>query len=123
MPEYFAEVQTGTAEWEALPELIDLLQANFVLIDGRWRVPDPKDGAHLEQLRTRELLAEFASYAEGRGRLQRFRSEAVRAGFREAWANKDFRLIVSVGRRLPADALTEDQAISHYFRAAERLVR
>jgi len=121
MPEYFAEVQTGTADWEALPELIELLQANFVLVDGRWQVPDPKDAAHLEQLRTRELLAEFARYTEGRGRLQRFRSEAVRAGFREAWGNKDFHLIVSVGRRLPPDALTEDQAISHYFRAAERL--
>jgi hypothetical protein len=122
MPEYFAEVQTGTADWEVLPELIELLQANFVLVDGRWQIPDPKDAAHLEQLRTRELLAEFARYAEGRGRLPRFRSEAVRAGFREAWANKDFHLIVSVGRRLPADVLAEDQAISYYFRAAERLV-
>jgi hypothetical protein len=122
MPEYFAEVQTGTADWEVLPELIELLQVNFVLVDGRWQVPDPKDTAHLEQLRTRELLAEFARYAEGRGRLPRFRSEAVRAGFREAWASKDFHLIVSVGRRLPADALAEDQAISYYFRAAERLV-
>jgi hypothetical protein len=99
-----------------------MLEANFISDDrSRFAVPDPKKTEHLDQLRTRALLKEFDGYTVGNARLNRFRSEAVRAGFKEAWARKDFATIAAVGRRLPSDVFVEDSALLHYFRAAERL--
>jgi len=121
-PLFMRELQSGLASWEELPDLREMLEANFIS-DGRGRfaVPDPKKTEHLDQLRTRALLKEFEGYTVGNARLNRFRSEAVRAGFKDAWARKDFAKIAAVGRRLPSDVFVEDSALLHYFRAAERL--
>lgn len=120
-PPFFAEVQRGTVGWEELPDLRVLLEQNFVDDRGRWVVPDPAKAEHLEQLRNGELLRVFESYKTGRSVLDRFRSEAVRVGFKKAWGERDFPTIVAVGRRLPADAFTEDPSLLHYFRNAERM--
>ncbi len=121
-PLFMQELQASVASWEELPELRVMLESNFVSDDkGRWSVPDPKKTEHLDQLRTRALLAEFAVYASGKGPLTRFRSEAVRAGFKDAWGRKDFAAIVAIGRRLPSDVYVEDSALLHYFRNAEKL--
>ncbi len=121
-PEFMREMQSGVAAWEELPELRDMLEANFVDDDaGRWMVPDPKKSEHLDQLRNRSLLREFEAYAASTGSLRKFRSEAVRAGFKQAWGDRAFDTIVAVGTRLPSDAFVEDSALLHYFRNAERL--
>ena len=121
-PEFMREMQSGIASWEELPELRDMLEANFVDDDaGRWMVPDPKKSEHLDQLRTRSLLQEFEAYAASTGPLLKFRSEAVRAGFKRAWADRAYDTIAAVGKRLPSDAFVEDSALLHYFRNAERL--
>jgi hypothetical protein len=121
-PLFMREMQSSVASWEAMPDLREMLEANFVTDErGRWSVPDPRKSGHLDQLRTRALLKEYESYKEGRGPLARFRTEAVRAGFKAAWAAKDFATIVAVGRRLPSDVFVEDSALLHYFRNAERL--
>jgi hypothetical protein len=121
-PLFMRELQSGLASWEELPDLREMLEANFISDDqGRFAVPDPKKIEHLDQLRTRALLREFEGYRTGTARLNRFRSEAVRAGFKEAWARKDFATIVAVGRRLPSEVFVEDSALLHYFRNAERL--
>ena len=42
-PAFMRELQSGIASWEELPELRDMLEANFVDDGaGRWMVPDPK---------------------------------------------------------------------------------
>lgn len=121
-PAFMRELQSGLASWEELPELREMLEANFVDDGiGRWMVPDPKKSEHLDQLRTRALLREFGTYSTGKGPLKKFRSEAVRAGFKDAWANRTFDTILAVGRRLPSDAFVEDSALLHYYRNAERL--
>lgn len=123
-PAFMREMQSGIASWEELPELRDMLEANFVDDDaGRWMVPDPKKSEHLDQLRTRSLLLEFEAYAASTGPLLKFRSEAVRAGFKKAWADRSYDTIAAVGKRLPSDAFVEDSALLHYFRNAERLAR
>ena len=121
-PAFMQEMQSGVASWEELPELRDMLEANFVDDgSGRWMVPDPKKSEHLDQLRTRALLREYDSYGASKGPLKKFRSEAVRAGFKQAWADRAFDTILAVGRRLPPDAFVEDSALLHYYRNAERL--
>ncbi len=121
-PAFFAEIQQGLLGWDELPDLRVLLEQNFVRDgEGRWLVPDPKKAEHLEQLRNRELLRAFDGYANGRGKLDRFRGEAVRAGFKQAWATRDFQTIVAVGRRLSAETFAEDPALLHYYRNAERM--
>lgn len=123
-PAFFRELQAGVPEWENLPDLRELLEESFLQDEkGRWYVPDPKKVVDLEQLRNKALLREFATYAEGKGRLKRFRSEAVRAGFKDAWARRDFGLIVKVGDRLPQDTFAEDEQLLYYYDNAARLRR
>jgi DNA modification methylase len=121
-PVFFAELQAGLPEWENLPDLHQLLDENFLQDEqDRWYVPDPKKASDLEKLRTRALLKEFTSYVEGKGKLKKFRSEAVRAGFRDAWGRRDFGMIVKVGERLPTDVFTENEQLLYYYDAAGRL--
>ncbi len=121
-PAFFRELQAGLPDWEDLPDLKVLLEENFLQDEkGRWYVPDPRKATDLEKLRTKALLKEFQAYAEGRGRLERFRSEAVKAGFKDAWARRDFGLIVKVGDRLPPDCFAEDEQLLYYYDNAKRL--
>ncbi len=81
----------------------------------RWYVPDPNKAIDLEKLRLKGLLREFATYVEGKGRLKQFRTEAVRAGFAEAWRNKDYTTIVRLAERLPEAVLQEDPDLLMYY--------
>jgi hypothetical protein len=121
-PAFFRELQAGLPEWEKLPDLHDLLEENFLQDDhDRWFVPDPKKAGDLERLRSKALVKEFATYAESKGRLDRFRSEAIRAGFKDAWARRDFAIIKKVGSRLPDDAFAEDAQLLYYYDNAVKL--
>jgi hypothetical protein len=123
-PPFFAEIQKGAESWEELPDLGELLAQNFVTDEHeRWQRPDPRKASHLEQLRARELLRVFDAYLAGRGALDHFRSEAVRAGFKRAYDARDYHTILAVGRRLPEEAFNDDPALLHYFRNAERLAK
>lgn len=121
-PPFLSEVGNGLSDWEELPELLSLLEQNFVQDDeGRWYVPDPKKAADLDKLRRRALVREFEGYLSGSGKLTRFRSEAVRAGFDDAWDRREFELIVKVGKRLPAEVLVEDPTLRYFVDNAEQL--
>lgn len=121
-PVFLAELQAGLPEWEDLPDLKNLLEENFLQDSkGGWYVPDPKKVRDLEQLRTRALLKMFDTYVNHKEKLERFRSEAVRAGFKEAWGRRDFHLILTVGKKLPDDAFTEDEQLLYYYDNARRL--
>lgn len=122
-PRFLTELANGLSDWEELPELRLLLEQNFVQDDeGHWYVPDPKKASDLEKLRRRALLKEFEAYRSGSGKLTRFRSEAVRAGFDDAWDRRDFALIVKVGSRLPAEVLVEDPTLRYFLDNAELMV-
>jgi DNA modification methylase len=104
------------ARHEAMPELTTILEQSFLQDDaGRWYAPDPDHASDLERLRSRALLREFAPYAAGRGRLRQFRTEAVRAGFADAWRRRDYAVIVAVAERLPEAALAEDAELLMYY--------
>ena len=81
----------------------------------RWYVPDPRKAGDLEKVRERGLLREFDEYRETDRRLKRFRSEAIRAGFRRAWQERDYATIASVGRRIPDNVLQNDPKLLMWF--------
>ena len=108
--------QLHQARHEVLPELSEMLEQNFLQdVAGRWYVPDPTKSGDLEKLRQRALLREFAEYVEGSGRLRRFRTEAVRTGFADAWHRRDYAIIVKVAGRLPERVLQEDPDLLMYY--------
>ena len=75
----------------------------------RWHVPVPGKAADLEERRTAALLREFEECRRSpQRRLDYFRFEAVRAGFFEAWRERDYGIIIQVAERLPEAVLQED---------------
>jgi hypothetical protein len=106
----------------------------------RWYVPDPNKAGDLEKLRERGLLREFweylppgykpanrlneESYLPGlapkalipRGkRFKVIRLEAVRAGFKHCWQNRDYRTIIAVAERIPENVLQEDPKLLMWY--------
>ncbi|MFC4808805.1 DNA methyltransferase [Paenibacillus sp. GCM10023250] len=89
----------------------------------RWYVPDPNKQADLEKLREKTLLREFSQYIEelssNKKKLKQFRTEAIRAGFKKAWSEKDYQTIVTIGERLPENVLQEDDKLLMYYDNAQ----
>lgn len=89
----------------------------------RWYVPDPNKQADLEKLREKALLREFEGYVEElashKKKLKVFRTEAIRAGFKKAWSEKDYAKIVTVGDRLPESVIQEDDKLLMYYDNAQ----
>ncbi|HRN74418.1 MAG TPA: DNA methylase, partial [Ottowia sp.] len=78
----------------------------------RWYVPDPNKAQDLDKKREKALLKEFDQYRSFTGRrLKEFRLEALRAGFRAAWANKDYQAIIDIAKKIPEEALQEDEKL------------
>jgi len=110
------EAKQGSASIRGLetddPELINAAK-------DRWYVPNPNQAADLEKLREKALLREFQEYKESSQRkLKVFRLEAVKAGFKKAWQDKDYRTIVDVADKLPEQVVQEDPKILMWYNQA-----
>jgi hypothetical protein len=82
----------------------------------RWYVPDPNKANDLEKLRERALLKEFDEYRETKQkRLKVFRLEAVRAGFKRAWQDRDYATIIQVAKKIPEEILQEDPKLLMWY--------
>jgi 16S rRNA G966 N2-methylase RsmD len=82
----------------------------------RWYVPDPKKAEDLEKLRERALLREFEEYRESKQRrIKVFRLEAVRAGFKKAWQERDYSTIIAVAQKIPENVLQEDPKLLMWY--------
>jgi DNA modification methylase/predicted RNA-binding Zn-ribbon protein involved in translation (DUF1610 family) len=117
----------GVRKGDVIPELDTLLEENFIQNeDGTWRLPNVEDDVDLEKLRTKALLKEFKLYLEvcrkPRGKLKDVRVEAVRAGFKQCYSDKNFADIVLVGDRIPQNLLTEDEILLQYYDIASSKV-
>ncbi|MCH1991583.1 site-specific DNA-methyltransferase [Achromobacter xylosoxidans] len=78
----------------------------------RWYVPDPNKAQDLEKKREKALLKEFETYKAFTGRkIKESRLEVLRAGFRAAWAAKDYQTIISIAKKLPEETLQEDEKL------------
>lgn len=81
----------------------------------RWYLPDPNKVGDLEKLRERALLKEFEEYKNSKKKLKVFRLEAVRAGFKKAWQERDYSLIVTVAEKIPNSVLEEDPKLLMWY--------
>jgi hypothetical protein len=107
----------------------------------RWYVPDPNKAGDLEKLRERALLKEFGEYLPPGYKLAKLESqdgfqpplepkptpiprgkkmkvirlEAVRAGFKHCWQNRDYRTIIAVAQRIPENVLQEDPKLLMWY--------
>ncbi|MBN8461440.1 MAG: hypothetical protein J0M01_01290 [Dechloromonas sp.] len=78
----------------------------------RWYVPDPNKAQDLEKKREKALLKEFEHYKTFTGRkIKESRLEVLRAGFRAAWAGKDYATILAIAHKLPDETLQEDEKL------------
>jgi len=108
--------------------------------EDRWYVPDPNKAGDLEKLRERALLREFWEYLppgykpqvpeadrtylpgmapkkpipKGK-RFKIMRLEAVRAGFKYCWQNRDYHTIIAVAQRIPENVLQEDPKLVMWY--------
>jgi DNA modification methylase/rubredoxin len=117
----------GVRKGDVIPELDTLLEENFIQNeDGTWRLANVNDDVDLEKLRTKALLKEFKLYLEvcrkPRGKLKDVRVEAVRAGFKQCYSDKNFADIILVGDRIPQNLLTEDEVLLQYYDIASSKV-
>lgn len=115
-PLFMREAQRVWDKHEQPLELQTILDQNFVEdADSTWRIPDPMKEADLEQLRHRALMKEFQQYLDTKGKLRIVRTEALRAGFKDAWQKKDYTTIAQMAKRVPDAVIQEDQALLMYF--------
>lgn len=114
-PKFMKELK-AVDKREKMPELMEILEENFLKDDdGKWYIPDLTKSGDLAKLREKNLLKEFQSYLESKGKLKVFRSEAIRAGFAKLWKDKDYKSIVAVAERLPEATIQEDPNLLMYY--------
>ena len=110
----------GVRKGDIIPELATILDENFLKDDnGKWYLPDPENEADLEKLRNKRLVKQFEAYkAEAlkpKGKIKEVRVEALRAGFKQCYQDKDFQTIVRVGDRIPNNLLMEDEVLLQFY--------
>jgi 16S rRNA G966 N2-methylase RsmD len=110
----------GLRKGDILPELKTLLEENFIeMEDGKWRLPNIQDDVDKNLMRTKALLREFNLYKElalkPKAKLREVRVEALRAGFKQCYIDKDFQTIVTVGDKIPQNLRDEDEVLLQFY--------
>lgn len=149
-PKFMQETTSGWNSNEKMFELSTLLEENFLMYEGkgkvpeqihaylstnwkdmrnldkedpilmekaknRWYVPDPNKAGDLEKVREKSLLKEFETYKAEKKKLKLFRIEAVRAGFKKAWQERDYNTIIVIAEKIPTNVLEEDPKLLMWF--------
>lgn len=124
-PEWM-QALAGVRKGDVLPELAVLLEENFLEKEGKWYVPDLENEVDLVKLRTKRLLKQFDEYctqaSKPKGKIKEVRVEALRAGFKHCYQDKDFKTIVQVGDRIPNNLLMEDEVLLQFYDIASSRV-
>jgi hypothetical protein len=91
----------------------------------RWYVPNPEKASEREKIRASELLREFEIYRQSKQKkIKEFRIEAIRAGFKAAWRDREYQTIIDIAHKLPNDVVEEDEELSMYHDMSQtRLVK
>jgi len=126
-PFWMKEVAGNMRKGDSLPEMRTILEENFLKDDtGKWYVPNPENEADLEKLRSKRLLKLFEGYkteaAKPKAKIKEVRVEALRAGFKQCYQDKDFKTIVFIGDRIPNNLLMEDEVLLQFYDIASSKV-
>ncbi|MDD3972323.1 MAG: DNA methyltransferase [Clostridia bacterium] len=126
-PLWMKEVAGNMRKGDTLPEMRTILEENFLKNDkGQWYLPDPENEADLEKLRTKRLLKQFETYkteaSKPKSKIKEARVEALRAGFKQCYQEKDFKTIVQIGDRIPNNLLMEDEVLLQFYDIASSRV-
>ena len=98
-----------STNWKELRNLEKESAALIAKANDRWYVPDPNKAADLEKVRERDLLRDFDNYRNSKERkIKKFRIEALRAGFKKSWQEKDYQTIIAVAAKIPEIVIQED---------------
>lgn len=122
-PEWMQAIN-GLRKNDILPELKQILEENFIEeSNGKWRLPNIQDDKDVNALRTKALLKDFKIYVDvaqkPKAKIKEARVEALRAGFKQCYVDKDFQTIVTVGNKIPQNLLTEDEVLLQFYDIAQ----
>jgi len=118
----------GVRKGDVIPELATILEENFLKDEEeKWYSPDPENEADLEKLRTKRLLRQFDIYKKEAikskiKKIKDVRVEALRAGFKQCYQDKDFKSIVTMGDKIPNNLLMEDEVLLQFYDIASSKV-
>jgi DNA modification methylase len=104
-----------STNWKSLRNLSKDDPILIAKAKNRWYVPDPNKTGDIEKLRKRTLLKEFEEYNQTKKKLKVFRLEAVRAGFKRAWQDRDYNIIIDVAKKIPKKILEEDPKLLMWY--------
>lgn len=104
-----------SSNWKDMRNLAKDDPALTTKAKNRWYVPDPNKAGDLEKLREKTLLKEFEEYRQSKKKLKIFRLEAVRVGFKKAWQERNYSIIVDVADKLPSNVLEEDPKLLMWY--------
>lgn len=126
-PFWMKEVAGNMRKGDTLPEMRIILEENFLKDNhGKWYVPDPENEADLEKLRTKRMIKQFDAYkadaTKPKAKIKEVRVEALRAGFKQCYQDKDFKTIVLVGDKIPNNLLMEDEVLLQFYDIASSRV-
>lgn len=121
MPE-FVKALSAWDKKERQLELKDLLEENFIRDeDGVWSVPDPRRAGDVEKKREASLLREYDTYSSAK-KLKEVRAEALRAGFKRDYGRRDWKNIVTIARKAPAEIVETDEMLTWYLDQADNYI-
>ena len=104
-----------SSNWKDLRNLPKDDPALIAKARDRWYVPDPNKASNLEELREKALLKEFEEYKQTKKKLRVFRLEAIRAGFKKAYQERDYATIIALAEKIPNNVLEEDPKLLLWY--------
>jgi DNA modification methylase len=128
-PKSFSDIsvafnQLANIQGDAMPELRDLLEQNFVAEDGKYRRPKSEpEHNQLTEKRERALMREFESLliqaTTEKKKIKDVRKEALVFGFEVCYKDKRFKDIMTLAQRLDKSILENSGELSDFVEAAQ----
>jgi hypothetical protein len=128
-PKSFSDIsvafnQLANIQGDAMPELRDLLEQNFVAEDGKYRRPKSEpEHNQLTEKRERALMREFESLliqaTTEKKKIKDVRKEALVFGFELCYKDKRFKDIMTLAQRLDKSILENSGELSDFVEAAQ----
>ncbi|MDP8204121.1 MAG: DNA methyltransferase [Candidatus Tenebribacter mawsonii] len=119
----FTKILQTSAE-DNTPELREILEANFVFADGKYRLPQTDDEkTSLSDKRERLLLREFETVLleakATRKKNTSIRKEAIAHGFNVCYRQSRFEDIITLAKKLKPSILENDSELNEFVEVAE----